>query len=252
VPLRARPSIPGVPDDAFVFLSILEWSDRKNPDGLVDAFIAAFRGRRDVVLVLKLSFRFGADRRAVLAGLAERLRPKVMGFGPFRPPRVVVIIGELGDDAIDALHARADAYVSLHRAEGFGLTLAHAMARGTPVVATAYSANLEFMDDECAFLVEADVVPATSRIVRYGFDESMTWANPRRDAAVAALRACAGSPSLRARVADAGRRRVARDLSFARVGALMVRALADAGAPVANFRSAEAPREARPMHPVVE
>ena len=45
------------------------------------------------------------------------------------------------------------AYVSLHRSEGYGNTLAEAMVRGRPVVATAYSGNLDFMDESTALLV---------------------------------------------------------------------------------------------------
>ena len=44
--------------------------------------------------------------------------------------------------------AACDCYVSLHRSEGLGLTMAEAMAVGKPVVATAWSGNLDFMSDE--------------------------------------------------------------------------------------------------------
>jgi hypothetical protein len=108
-------------------------------------------------------------------------------------------------------------------------------------VATAYSANLEFMDPTSAFLVDYDLVPATAQIVRYGFDASMRWAEPKKDAAVAALRACADSPALRARVSEAGRRRVARDLSFARVGRCMTGALAQLGVSLSPRPPAPAP-----------
>ena len=49
--------------------------------------------------------------------------------------------------------AAADCYVSLHRSEGFGLTLAEAMALGKPVIATGYSGNLDFMTPETSYLV---------------------------------------------------------------------------------------------------
>ena len=55
-------------------------------------------------------------------------------------------------------------YVSLHRAEGFGLTLAQAMSLGKPVVATGYSANTEFMSEENGYLVPYRLVPVAERV----------------------------------------------------------------------------------------
>ena len=55
---------------------------------------------------------------------------------------------------IAALIAKADCYVSLHRSEGFGLTLADSMALGTPVIATGYSGNMDFMDERNSYLVD--------------------------------------------------------------------------------------------------
>ncbi len=59
----------------------------------------------------------------------------------------------LDPEAKVALMAACDCYVSLHRSEGFGLTLAEAMALGKPVIATGYSGNLEFMTPETSYLV---------------------------------------------------------------------------------------------------
>ena len=50
--------------------------------------------------------------------------------------------------------AACDCYVSLHRAEGFGLTMAEAMAIGKPVIATGYSGNVDFMSGENSYLVD--------------------------------------------------------------------------------------------------
>ena len=52
------------------------------------------------------------------------------------------------------LMACADCYVSLHRAEGFGLGLAEAMYLGKPAIATNYSGNVDFMTPENSYLVE--------------------------------------------------------------------------------------------------
>ena len=78
-----------------------------------------------------------------------------------------------------------DCYVSLHRSEGLGLTMAEAMSCGTPVIATGYSGNLDFMPEGSALLVDHDVVdigpgsfyPATGH-----------WAEPDLDHAAALLR----------------------------------------------------------------
>ena len=74
-----------------------------------------------------------------------------------QPPPVattsVVIDGYLSAADKEALMAACDCYVSLHRSEGFGLTMAEAMAYGKPVIATAYSGNLAFMTEETSYLV---------------------------------------------------------------------------------------------------
>jgi glycosyltransferase involved in cell wall biosynthesis len=59
--------------------------------------------------------------------------------------------------AVDELMGSCDCYVSLHRSEGFGLTMAEAMAFGKPVIATNYGGNTDFMTRENSYLVDYEL-----------------------------------------------------------------------------------------------
>ena len=82
--------------------------------------------------------------------------------------------------------ASCDCYVSLHRSEGFGLTLAEAMAYGTPVIGTAYGGNLEFMNEQNSYLV-----PFSHGRVPEGCDPypaGIEWAEPDLESAAELMR----------------------------------------------------------------
>lgn len=68
---------------------------------------------------------------------------------------------------VNSLVKCADVFVSLHRAEGFGLVMAEAMLNGTACVATNYSANTEFMNSECACMVDYELVDMTGDTGQY-------------------------------------------------------------------------------------
>jgi hypothetical protein len=65
----------------------------------------------------------------------------------------------LSNADVFGLQRVCDAYVSLHRSEGLGLGMAECMAQGKPVIATAYSGNLEFMTESNSCLVDYALVP---------------------------------------------------------------------------------------------
>jgi glycosyltransferase involved in cell wall biosynthesis len=122
----------------FDYLSIVE---RKNPYALIDAFSAAFRpdeGPRLIIKTINGEQRLAQHER--LLHYADR-------------SDIVIIDQYLNVPQKNALIASCDCYVSLHRSEGFGFTLAEAMALARPVIATNYSANTEFMSEANSYLV---------------------------------------------------------------------------------------------------
>ena len=135
---------------AFDFFSIIE---RKNPLGLVRAFTQAFRPGEGPTLVLKT---INGEKR--LTDL-ERLRVAAADR-----PDIRLVDEYYTSEQKNALLRLCDCYVSLHRSEGFGLTMAEAMGLAKPVIATAYSGNMDFMSHENSYLVdyETSEVPADS------------------------------------------------------------------------------------------
>ena len=111
---------------------------------------------------------------------------------------------------VQSLIAGADVLVSLHRAEGFGLTPAEAMALGTPVLATAFSGVLDFMDETCALLVPSRSTPVDDP---QGVYRGQSWAEPDIAAAAEALVRLRADPALGVRLSEAARARVAAKLS---------------------------------------
>lgn len=181
---RADLGLPDAPLFLFSF-DYLSTVERKNPIGLVDAFARAFRPGEGPVLVIK---SINADQRIPDA---ERLRLRAA-----ERPDVILLEDYLEPQARDALVAHCDCYVSLHRSEGLGLTMAEAMAWGKPVIATAYSGNLQFMNGENSFLVPW--TPASIPVHAEPYPAGGVWADPDLDAAAAAMRLVVDSPDIAA------------------------------------------------------
>jgi len=165
---------------AFDYLSTVE---RKNPLGLIEAFDRAFPvdDAQGPVLVIKT---LNAGRRV---GDAERVR-----LASAHRSDIILIDEYLEPDELTALMARCTAYVSLHRAEGLGLTIAEAMAWGRPVVVSAYSGNMQFTNSGNAFLVDCAMttIPADAE----PYPAGTLWGDPDLGQAAAILRRVIDDP----------------------------------------------------------
>lgn len=208
----------GIPERAFVFLASFDFNShvhRKNPAAVVEAFRRAFpRCRENVVLFIKTS---QGDRH--LDALGELL---ALASGD---PRILVRDGIIDEGHLQALERCADAYVSLHRAEGFGLALAECMALGKPVVATAWSGNLQFMHEDNSCLVGYRLVPIPDG--HYPHAAGLRWAEPDIDEAAAHMRRLVEEPAFAEAIGRRAEADIAEALSPQRTAALIVARLRD-------------------------
>ena len=159
----------GIPEEAFVvvfFFDFASFSDRKNPDAVLEAVerLAARRPDADIHCVIKS--RGGQDMGEAQAALETRLA--ALG------PRAQALYGDLSDNEIKNLVRVSDVFVSLHRSEGFGRGMAEAMAMGRPAIATGYSGNLDFMPPGTGLLVDYELVPVAPGA--YPHSEGQVWA----------------------------------------------------------------------------
>lgn len=166
VPPLARAHF-GIPERATVFLltfDVSSQSERKNPLGAIRAFRRAALPRGSAALVLKYT-NAEYDRDAV-----RRFHDESEGLD------VVMLDGYVSRSELAALMNVSDCYLSLHRGEGFGMTLGEAMLLGKPVIATNYSGNVDFMTPENSYLVDYRIVPLTRD---YGpYMRGQVWAEP--------------------------------------------------------------------------
>ena len=208
---RLRTELGAAPDD-FVLLSAFDvnsWPERKNPDGAVAAFRAArARTARPLRLVVKMHGRVADPERY------DAVRGRLSGL-----PGVHLVEEVLDEGALIALQHACDAFVSLHRSEGFGLMVAEMMQLGKPVVVTGYSGTMAFCDEENACLVRYERVPVPEGA--YPFWQGQHWAEPDTEHAADLICRLAGDGGFAAAKAEAGRAAVTAALSPERVGATM-------------------------------
>jgi glycosyltransferase involved in cell wall biosynthesis len=161
----------GIPEGVFAFATTFDTDsglNRKNGIGALRAFANAFAGRTDAVLVLKVN------------GIAKHPElDRQIAAMPAGSVRVVDQYLPYAD--VLGLYAACDAFISLHRAEGLGLGPMEAMLLGKPVVATAWSGNMDFMDETSAALVRFTFTPVLDTQAAYApgeFARPQLWAEP--------------------------------------------------------------------------
>lgn len=177
----------GRPRDMFEVLCVFNFGSsfaRKNPIAAVRAFQHAFGHDARARLTLKTSA--GArypDEMAHLRAAAGHAR------------NIEIIDAVWSEQELAKLYQRAHALLSLHRSEGFGLTIAEAMLHGCPVVTTAWSGNLDFCTSETAMLVPCELVPFADTDRAYARVKGGRWAEPDVEVAAAHLRTLRRDPA---------------------------------------------------------
>jgi glycosyltransferase involved in cell wall biosynthesis len=157
---------------SFDYFSVFR---RKNPLGLVEAFTRAFAELDGAHLVIKsINHEHFPEEQAMLARATA-------GRGD-----ITLIERFVSVEDRDGMTGSCDCYVSLHRSEGLGMTMAEAMYAGKPVIATGYSGNRDFMNDDNSYLIAYELAPVGPGTSPY--PEDALWAEPDIDQAARRMR----------------------------------------------------------------
>jgi glycosyltransferase involved in cell wall biosynthesis len=207
----------GLPENRFIFLFAFDFFstlERKNPFGLIEAFKRAFAPGEGPVLVIKTinGQKQGGHLKRLVNTASEH-------------PDIRVVDEYVSGGEMRGLVANCDCFVSLHRSEGFGFSLAEAMAYEKPVIATRYSGNLAFMDDENSYLVDFGLMPVPPGSSNY--PAGALWADPDLDDAAAAMRRVLEDPDEARERGRRGHETIATRHTLARTGEFIGRRLAE-------------------------
>lgn len=150
--------------------------ERKNPLAAVEAFRQAFADRSDVELLLKIS------RPGMYPAGWEALQRAAAGA-----PNIRLLDAFLKQEELDDLYRKSDIYLSLHRSEGYGLTIFEAIRFGLETVATGWSGNMDFFHGPNCYAVDYRLVPVVDPQRIYPYPE-WRWADPDPACAAGFLR----------------------------------------------------------------
>lgn len=159
-----------------------------------------------LVEAFKKSFAPGEGPQLVLKCINGETRPEkfeALNKAAGGRDDITIMNRYLDPDMSAALMNLCDCYVSLHRSEGLGLTIAEAMLLGKPVIATGYSGNLDFMTESTSFMVPWTRVKVGEDAEAY--DADATWAEPDLDVAAEMMRQVYDNPESARRMALAGK-----------------------------------------------
>lgn len=161
----------GLPEHAVLFLTAIDFNsflERKNILGTIAAFRAAFPDVSGSKVHLVVKAHGGASSfRTPRAQLLEAVG---------NDPRITVIDRVLPRAEVTELQAASDVFVSLHRAEGFGLPIAECMGLGKVVIVTDYSGSTDFVSADCALPVPYRMIEVGEKT--YPLGGGQRWADP--------------------------------------------------------------------------
>jgi glycosyltransferase involved in cell wall biosynthesis len=178
-------NLEGVSSNDYVFYSIFQWQERKNPYGLLSSYTAAFTGVDNVVLVLKTYLHdHGGDRDQIIK-LIKDFR-QFMNLEHY--PKMFLVVENMSKDAITALHKRGDCFLLLQRAEGWGLPHFEAASCGNPVITPAYGGQTDFLNTDNSYPIDYTLAPVGGMTWSPYYRGDQYWAEPNMKQTIETLR----------------------------------------------------------------
>ncbi len=206
---------------ATTYLAIFEWTHRKGPDLLLQAWAQAFSKTDDVELVIRTYPANEIDGNAA-DWIDEQIEATLSKLGVLRSDcaPIVVLASQVSDELMPRLYAAADVYLAPSRGEGWGRPHMEAMSSGLPVIATRWSGNLEFQNDDNSWLIDIDGLEEIDSREEFEFYRGQRWASPSVEHFTQLLRLSATDLAERHRLGQRARRDMVEDWDWSKIAPL--------------------------------
>lgn len=147
-------------DDKFVIATAMDWGLRKNPEGIVNAFMQEFKDDQDVVLLIKAYTGYGVDD-----GSKNMIREKITRIRQMNrsSANVRLITDFLHADEMPHFHSAADVWINLSRGEGWDMGAMQSMACGIPVIMPDSTAHQMYGNKDNSYLVPVSKTPVSNK-----------------------------------------------------------------------------------------
>jgi glycosyltransferase involved in cell wall biosynthesis len=200
-----------IPDVDYIFLFFFDtrsYSQRKNPKSVIEVFRKALSLRPNARVKLVLKINSVADHKCKVDELINDIQDI--------QKNVILIDKKLTDSEIKNLVRCSDCFISLHRSEGFGRGISEAMYLGKPVIATAYSGNMDFMNKLNAFNVRYRLVKVEEG--EYPFYQKQRWADPDLNEAVSFMLKLIDYPEIGYKIGKKAYSHIRKNFSYQAIG----------------------------------
>tara|TARA_R110002074_G_scaffold341086_1_gene511561 strand:- start:244 stop:2340 length:2097 start_codon:yes stop_codon:yes gene_type:complete len=127
----------------FNFLTIAQWSPRKNLENTIKWFIEEFKNE-EVGLIVKANLANNSNRDRQVT--KRRLR-SFINKHPDRKCKIYLLHGDMTEEELTGLyrHPKVKALINLAHGEGFGLPMFEAIQNELPVIAPGWSGHVDFL-----------------------------------------------------------------------------------------------------------
>ena len=179
--------VPGVDSETYIFYSIFQWTERKNPKCLIDAYLDAFHGNENVMLIVKsyLAGDSAKEVKIIRDSILSRKRAasKTYGVDNSALGRVFFASKILSDDGIDRLQHSGHCFVTAARGEGWNIPAAIAIMIGQPVISPSYGGVVDMLALGDYYSVPNDkMIPVSGMPWIEWYESNQNWCDPSRPA----------------------------------------------------------------------
>ena len=165
-------------DKEYVFYSIFQWLERKNPTGLLKAYLTEFKKEENVILVIK-TFISNHSSQSEISRIKAAISDMKARLYLSSYPRILLLTDLLTADQVMSLHQGGDCFVHLARSEGFGIPIVEAQLVGKPVIASDYSGMKELVNWEARTGCPVKCIETPVHGMPWSiYSGDMVWAEP--------------------------------------------------------------------------